>query len=144
MDYGDSWEKAWLTHVEQWERADAGESYPVDYVSAHDWNLQNPRAMLRTQDEQTIDPYPEHFRLTCLPAIATDFLLDLLSREYVEELWQPHVIGYPCRIFERAEEENGDYWYRVLYLKQDEPVPLTSDESTETWRESAWIVREAM
>jgi len=139
LDYGDAWEKAWLEHVERWEtEAD----YSPEYVSPREWNKQNPHAMLRTEDEQEKDPYPENFDLYCLEEITHPAANDYLTSEVAESLWEPSTQGYPCSVIERELQESREYWYRVRYVDEDVHDPGFSDR--QVWMESDWIVREAM
>jgi SET domain len=142
MDYGDAWEKAWLEHVDRWKTET---DYPAGYVSAYGWNSKHPHAMLRTEEEQEIDPYPEHFQLVCLAEINEKAKIrDSLTSEVAEKMWAPDVDGLTCQIVEREEQDDGVYWYRVRYLVPEDPAALSIDTSEETWMESDWIVREAM
>lgn len=139
LDYGDAWERAWQDHANEW----AEHEFPEDYESAHDWNLNNTATILKTLEEQKADPYPENFVLTCLPEIANWSMAEALTSNVARKLWEPSVVGFPCHVFERELQSNGDYWYRVAYRELEWPVPLTFHD-TDTWDYSYWIIREAM
>lgn len=151
LDYGTVWETAWLDHVGQWERKTKGK-YPADYISARDWNKQNPKVMLRTKKEQRTNPYPEHFELECLDEIADPDFRDDLFSEDAEQIWAPDIRGMPCRIMERMllEGEDSEYWYKVEYIAFDDAPPSDFDREEKRWwtgvhaNKSDWIVREAM
>jgi hypothetical protein len=142
MDYGDAWEVAWQIHERNWQ----ADTFPGGYISAHDWNILYRHVMLRTVDEQESDPYPENFVLTCLPEIANASIADEITSSVAKELWQPDVVGWPCRIIEREQQPDGDYWYMVEYHEAQFPIPLSvdDDEYEIEWKESEFIVREAM
>jgi hypothetical protein len=134
MDYGDLWESAWRTHVERWNQYS---NYSADYVSADIWNQRYPDAVLRTEDEQLDDPYPEHFIMICLPGITNPTYAKQMTNEICEAMWKPTTLGIPCRVIEREEQDDGSYEYRVLHLKSE-------DKNATDWISSDWIVREAI
>ena len=133
MDYGNVWEEAWQKHAAQWNN---DKVYPTDYVSAYDWNRMNAKVMLRTSVEQAEQPYPDHFKMVCLPHIANPNDSEYLTSDVCERLWEPFVLGLLCEIVDRQHQPDGSYWYQVKYQNDK--------DSDEVWTESDWIVREAI
>lgn len=133
LDYGTAWEEDWLRHHLSWPyRGDP------DYVSPRTWNKENSNAVLLTESEQQVEPYPANFQLYCLPEFGFDEV-KTLDRTTPESLWEPHTLGYPCKIVDRKELENGEYGYAILYRETEDHHPIS--DSTESWSESDWIVR---
>jgi len=124
MDYGDTWEEAWLRHVKSWPYG-----RDASYISPRIWNKENPNAMIRTVEEQKAEPYPDNFNLYCSPYIGWEEADVLESGENL--LWDEATIGYPCTIIERKQMKD-EYLYTVLY------------SDNEDWNKSDWIVRAAM
>ena len=133
MDYGNVWEEAWQKHAAQWNN---DKVYPTDYVSAYDWNRMNAKVMLRTSVEQVEQPYPDHFKMVCLPKVANPNYSEYLTSDVCERLWEPFVLGLLCEIVDRQHQPDGSYWYQVKYQNDK--------DSDEVWTESDWIVREAI
>ncbi len=133
MDYGNVWEEAWQKHTAQWNN---DKVYPTDYVSAYDWNRMSAKAMLRTSAEQVEQPYPDHFKMVCLPEIASPTYSEYLTSDACERLWEPSVLGWLCEIVDRQHQLDGSYRYQVMYQN--------ATDSDEAWTESDWIVREAI
>jgi len=62
LDYGDEFEEAWGHYVANWRPEAEWESY----ISAHDFNqVVTNDGLLRTADEQWMNPYPENLILHC-------------------------------------------------------------------------------
>lgn len=72
LDYGNEWEEAWKTHVDNWR------PNPSDVKHyAHKMNADARFAIIRTLEEQKTDPYPESIFTSCyykLSPIAIDKL----------------------------------------------------------------------
>lgn len=142
FDYGEPWQAAWDQHVANFESVK--DQYSPDFQSARDWNTQNHDAVLRTEEEQEVDPYPSHFELKC---IVKEGPPDL-----IEAIWnQENVPAKPCRIMGRSEAENGRMFYKVLY----KDIRTSQDESSEQtirsinrlqWDDKTpkWLHREAL
>ena len=84
LDYGDDWEKAWTEHVKNWKPPIDAE----DYISARQWVQENPDAMLRTEEEQGIDPYPDNFEMRCIADIIELYTAEEnLTNDQAKDLW---------------------------------------------------------
>ena len=150
MDYGNDWENAWLAHVKTWPAAadDTMNTLSSVYVSPRDWNRENRWAMLRTQQEQLQDPYPPNFHLYCLSDISDWEDNHATESSDTDSLWTSTTVGYPCRIVQRSEQEEGVYRYKVEYnmdaTVHDDDRNSNDHEEDEAWHLSDWIGREAM
>jgi len=139
LDYGMAWEKAWNKHVQSWDEA----KHSSGYISPREWNKLNPHTVLRTEEEQKEEPYPNNFQLYCLTEIDDDSVADKIDSQIAEQLWTPSTQGFPCLIKGRERQDNGDYWYTVEFAV-DEVVHDPQKADQQEWVESDWIVREAM
>lgn len=145
LDYGDSWERAWNEHVQRWN---AGNRWTDDYQSAHEWNIENPNAVLRTVKEQEQNPYPANFMFRCLKEMGA---YDLTSEE-ARDYWDVRTVGLPCTVHERTPtEEEGIYTYTVHFLPDSDcednlaELGLGADETGELWwMETTGVPREAI
>ena len=141
VDYGDVWEQAWQSHVDQWVEGHSG------YVSARDWNLAHASDMLRTPHEQEVEPYPSYYEMRCLDEALQREEGNPMSSEEAVGLWFIWTHGYPCEILERRRESDGSYMYRVEYREMTVEQNLSGTETQnvgDEWWESDWIVREAI
>ena len=144
LDYGTAWEEAWEHHVVDWETKFR---YSEKYQSARDWNHENVDAMLRTEEEQEVAPYPSHFELRCLNTNVPNVGEYRFQNEEALKWWvdpDQTMPGNPCRIIDRTRDEDGNFRYKVLYKEMEiydvSEQTLTSLDEQE-WIESDWIVR---
>ena len=59
LEYGEQWAQAWEEHENAWDEHD------TKYISADDFILINKDDTIRTQSEQTNNPYPSNLRTAC-------------------------------------------------------------------------------
>jgi len=111
IDYGTGWHQAWLQHQE-----DSAVKRSEQYASAHQWNKKFATVPIRTDDEQVLDPYPEHIQVRCHyntvsagPSAPSDIFE-----------WRIDYYGYPCTIVDRFIE-NGMLLYTVDVEMWPEP-----------------------
>jgi hypothetical protein len=102
LDYGDDWIRAWDAHVATFKPlVNSGQ-----YISADQWEKEKKAEAIRTEDEQLLDPYPEHLEIRCHSGLMnTDGAVDFQFEDY----------GMPCRIKSR-DVENGTFYYTVLLV----------------------------
>ena len=142
LDYGDEWEEKWLAHVRDWQPPPDSESYQ----SAREWVEANPDAVLRTEEEQGVNPYPENFEMRCLvDIIEYNFELNRMTNEEARALWHEKAESMICTVQERRQEPNGEYLYIVHYLPLGylEDDGMTEDGMV-SWYVSDWIPRGAI
>lgn len=100
LDYGDTWEAAWLAHAQQWA---APRHEWLNYTSAAQMNkVLADDQLLRTQEEQQQDPYPSNLELRCHSDLPNTVGLKWPMDEY----------GIPCRIRKRWHDEKTN---RMVY-----------------------------
>jgi hypothetical protein len=101
LDYGDDWIKAWEKHVATFKPVAGADRY----TSAHQWELEMKDTAVRTQYEQTFDPYPDYMEIRCHQGLMN-------AHGNVEYEWYASDYGMPCHIKNRIAE-NGTYYYTV-------------------------------
>jgi hypothetical protein len=118
MDYGTAWETAWLDHVQRWIHynppgpSHLAQQWSPSYQSATQFNAKSLRdhELLRTPEEQLVEPYPSNLLLTCHWDLTVepdefDYNLDTLAvnlwdqEKYFERLDKR--FARPCTIVER-------------------------------------------
>ncbi|GKZ00390.1 hypothetical protein MPSEU_000992000 [Mayamaea pseudoterrestris] len=95
LDYGDDWIKAWEAHVATFRPVTGADKY----TSAHQWDREMRDALIRTQYEQTFDPYPAHMEIRCHSGLMN-------AHGMVDYEWYPNDYGLPCQVTSRIEENN--------------------------------------
>jgi hypothetical protein len=116
LDYGVDWETAWQEYVENWTPSD----HWKDYVSATQYNVLHGTDLLRTDEEQNADPYPENIEIRCHSYLLTKGYLRRPDVQNNPKLhWRNDDKGYPCKIHSRNELHNT---YTVLVFKQKQAV----------------------
>jgi hypothetical protein len=138
MDYGNAWEEKWMEYVSNWQPPDDSETYQ----SAREWVEENPNAILRTEEEQGINPYPQNFEMRCLVDIISEVEM---TNDEARALWHEKAESMLCTVQERRREPDGEYVYVVHYL----PLGyVEEDGDTEdgmvNWYQSDWIPRGAI
>jgi SET domain len=134
LDYGDDWEAAWQAHVSQYTpHGTRSESY----ASGRYWNEHFGDSILRTEDEQKIDPYPDHLQLRC-----HEKLNSRIAPASVE--WLIKDYGYPCRILDRFYE-NGEHFYTVMVeLEHDYKSGRNGNNPKVMWVQRTDVPRSAI
>jgi len=120
MNYGEEWEAAWTSHVENWEALpDAAQ-----YISASTFNKEE--SIIRTNEEQEINPYPDNIYFEC-------FFQDKGEYKQVGDIYYQSYNGHEsntdlhkCQILNRelSLHDNASYLYTVSMVYQpdyDEP-----------------------
>eukprot|EP00977_Amphora_coffeiformis_P003321 scaffold618_cov175-Amphora_coffeaeformis.AAC.3 len=104
IDYGTGWRQAWLQHQTGADAAKRSEHY----ASAHRWNEQFATALIRTDDEQVLDPYPDHIEVRC-HYNAVSYNAAALGPEPPTDMfeWRSDDYGYPCTIVDRFNEKGA-------------------------------------
>lgn len=143
LDYGDAWEQHWNSYVETWEPPAGAETY----ISARQWNQENAHAVLRTEKEQAVEPYPNNFEMRCL----SDIMYEVeLTQETTKNMWDEKVDSMLCILHEKRQEANGDYMYKVHYLPNDPALVAHEGDEQQpedgelSWYVSDWIPRGAI
>ncbi|CAB9519838.1 Guanylate cyclase [Seminavis robusta] len=128
IDYGQTWHDAWTRHVQQFQPDnDCSRSPPYVYASRL-----NQLKMVRTQDEQAQNPYPDNVETFCVYQYSETIQYNPwphhqhgskkdTCRKVTHEACPPHtrmVPDYlrPCRVLDRKE---GDAFYTVEVLNDD-------------------------
>jgi hypothetical protein len=101
LDYGDPWVEAWENHLLKWKPVPKAEHYG----SAHYWATYFNETIIRTDDEQTYDPYPDHLEIRCHAGLMN-------GQNIVDFRWSIIDQGLPCSIVSR-HVENGQFFYTV-------------------------------
>jgi hypothetical protein len=104
LDYGDDWEEAWKQHVASWKP----DEDDIHYVSATQWNLENAQEPIRTDEEQTDDPYPVNLLIRCHPFLERTGIQERYQNrlESDEDLWPSYEKGLTCNLLEREEDDD--------------------------------------
>ena len=101
LDYGDDWAKAWEDHVASFQPAPGSDKY----TSAYRWHKEMKDAAIRTQYEQTFDPYPDYLEIRCHQGLMN-------AHGTIDFEWYTNDYGLPCFIKNRITE-NGTHFYTV-------------------------------
>ena len=143
LDYGDEWEAAWQYHIQQYpysnhnhrsEHEDDNENEPTSssssssnypppspkYISAQEYNYYHSNALLRTMDEQMVEPYPNNLQIRCHRSLYLEYSSAIGIYE-----WAQQDYGLPCRILDRWIETSmmTSSLHMDLYTVQLEYVP---------------------
>jgi len=92
LDYGDTWQKAWDDHVQNWKPLPGSEQY----ISARTMNAKHGDSILRTVEEQKTDPYPENLEIRCHKGLLN------VGRKVEIEKWTMNDVGLACDILARV------------------------------------------
>mmetsp|Transcript_26940 Transcript_26940/g.55013 ORF Transcript_26940/g.55013 Transcript_26940/m.55013 type:complete len:477 (-) Transcript_26940:231-1661(-) len=136
MDYGDEWDNAWQNHMESW-RPDPNNFH----VSAETMNNNDDFHVLRTENEQQLQPYPQDVFTSCYYRYSDNNLLKPNQKRSMV-VWKPTngMISLrnlrPCRIIQRDPMTNftssnnqvSSHIYTVIVmnrpgLKESERIP---------------------
>jgi hypothetical protein len=112
MDYGNEFEEAWNLHLETWQPPGRSKRY----ADADTFNTRMKDAVLRTDDEQELDPYPSNLEIRCHRYLRRKSWRKHIMDETFDNLWDTiEEKGWPCFIDSRYEEEedNGEFFYNV-------------------------------
>jgi hypothetical protein len=109
IDYGEEWTQAWEKHMSEWKPQDK------DYLAAYEYRRLHAEGPIRTQDEQSSNPYPENLRTACYFGAREDSTEDMDSIE-----WSPDNFSClrPCVVkerYEEGEEDEGSLYTAVVY-----------------------------
>jgi SET domain len=150
LDYGDIWEEAWQTHVNNYEAKNPNDA--IRYASGHQWNNKLGNLPLRTEAEQVHDPYPTNLQIRCHRS-----LLQKTLKPNTNFLWKTNQYGLPCRILDRFTESEITNREELLYTVQmewaaadanddedEEDHGLPTSSKTVTWIERTDVPRSAI
>ena len=104
LDYGHNFDRAWYRYQGN-ARKQLFKTRSATYASGYQWNEAFAKALIRTQDEQAFDPYPDNIQVRC----HYDVAFGSLPSDF---RWHFDDYGYPCSIFDRFTEE-GETLYTV-------------------------------
>jgi len=118
MDYGPEWEAAWEEHVQNWKPLAGSEDY------LHSTQIDEP--FLRTQAEQTANPYPSTVQTMCLASYTTDEE----TGDYVfTPMLRETTYRWYCDVIERHGSEEEGYTYDVdLRIDEGEQPASEADQ----------------
>jgi len=136
LDYGSHWFDAWGQHFKNYKPYG---DHPERYASGEYWNRHFGDSILRTEDEQEYDPYPDHLQIRCH---------HLLKKGPQNVTWYPKDYGFPCRVLDRFME-NGTVLYTIeLEIKREYEKPVGKKKKKEepkvTWMQQTDIPRSGM
>jgi hypothetical protein len=98
LDYGDEWEEAWYSFLDSWTPLED----EADYLPASKMNKLLETQDIRTEVEQSDEPYPDNVLVRCHTILKRDNWDD-----YILE-WQQNEYGFECFILERYYVEEID------------------------------------
>ena len=154
LDYGNEWEAAWQHHIHHYPYSnrnndnDDGTNPPQspEYISAHEFNYYHQDALIRTMDEQKVEPYPNNLQIRCHRSLYPSFASAIAIYE-----WASQDYGLPCRILDRWIDPNiiVSSLHMALYTVQIEYVPTyavaeqhySSDRQHDNPNPAMWIAR---
>lgn len=104
MDYGDEWQQAWDSHVQNWKPLHNS----TEYVYETSMDLSQP---FRTVLEQETNPYPSNLATVC-------HTRNWERDDYTIMRWKQPVVDWPeglifCHILKREETASGEFLYQV-------------------------------
>ena len=127
LDYGNEWEVAWQYHVQQYPYHTSSSSHhhsptppSPKYMSAHEYNYYHSDDLLRTIEEQLVEPYPNNLQMRCHRSLYFGYGTALGVYE-----WTGRDYGLPCRILDRWIDRTivTSSLHMDLYTVQIEYVP---------------------
>jgi hypothetical protein len=167
LDYGNEWEAAWQYHIQHYPysnhhgmehddknyRASLSNHPPPNpkYISAHEYNYYHQNDLIRTMEEQMVEPYPSNLQIRCHRSLYLQYASAVAIYE-----WTGKDYGLACRILDRWIEPNiiTSSLHMDLYTVQLEYVPShdvtekdyldprNDDTTSTTIRNMAiWVVR---
>lgn len=92
LDYGETWEKAWKEHVENWQPVEDAEMY----VHSTEWN----ETTFRTLKEQESNPYPSNLITMCHESYTYNLDDD---KNYWLDVLRENPYRVYCKILERND-----------------------------------------
>lgn len=116
LDYGDTWEKAWQSHVRNWNVTAADE-----YVSAFMLNANATFTPFRTEFEQIEEPYPGNVNLECDSEVWNRINQTLFNTTLIINHTKPedHIDYWNCDVL-RRRTVNGTDLYTVIITRPEE------------------------
>ena len=145
LDYGDEWEYAWQTHVDEWKMP---HSWADAYLNANEWNAMFYDLPLRTVKETYYDPYPTTLQIRC----HTDLFTKAGKKRWknnTEWKWTNMDYGYYCDILDRTRKiskktgnPTGNFTYTVSFIT--EPMNRWDTTTKEITMTVSEVPREAI
>jgi hypothetical protein len=108
IDYGDDWIAAWDKHLREWKP----KPEDANYMSAVEFSSHHGAEPIRTQNEQTKNPYPDNLQTACFFMADTHFNDLLDATEWNDEHFD---CLRPCDIKERSGTGRDTYYTAVVY-----------------------------
>jgi len=117
IDYGNSWEDAWMNHVDNWNPANNAEDHvPVELLNKED--------EIMTLEEQKSKPYPQNALLLCI--LPKDLISNVDQNktnevDWYETFYTLNTIEYSekCSIFERYQSpDTNETLYKAAIPKE--------------------------
>jgi hypothetical protein len=114
LDYGDEWEAAWKEHVAKWVPKPSDKHY----APADAWNKKLANAIIRTEEEQELDPYPSNILIRGHSLLRRrNYLEEFID---LDEQWPLTETGYPCYINDRYVNDKNQIVYDVEIVVNDD------------------------
>eukprot|EP00957_Ditylum_brightwellii_P149635 11394177-Ditylum_brightwellii.AAC.1 len=124
IDYGKRWDEAWNAHVSEWEP----DTSAKEYISASELNKKYKDSVLRTSEEQVLNPYPTNVDTICYIANTQNqgtSMQGLLGEHYQWVLGVSYdsLKSWPCVILDRSkgnkDNEHGLYTAKVTWAHDE-------------------------
>jgi SET domain len=116
LDYGDEWEAAWTEHVANWKPRRSDKHYaPADV-----WNKKLADAIIRTEAEQELDPYPSNILIRGHSLLRRKNYKAVFADR--DKAWSINEKGYPCSV-------NARYLNDVNQIVYDVEIEVDDDEN---------------
>jgi len=131
LDYGDSFEEAWKSHVRNWKPVQDAENY----MESMGINVRYYKVPIRTAAEELTGPYPDYLQIRVHASLAD--LEFLVPGNFT---WAIVDYGLPARILERFLTENEHYYTIELGVPSTEAHKVQDTLNTET--DLNWIRKE--
>ena len=150
LNYGNDWEWNWLYHVQHYPNSNQITQPTSKYISAHEYNYHFQDALIRTMDEQMVEPYPSNLQIRCHRSI---YFSKSVPNAIYE--WSRQNYGLPCRILDRWIERDilTTSLHMELYTVQIEHVSTenvsehhyssdwSDDDEADTTKKAIWVTR---
>lgn len=118
LDYGEDWQAAWDTYMEEWNAEVDGQEWPLRADEVRNMHVDKP---YKTNEEQETDPYPEGIQLACFIEMSemTDGQRKVNDDWNEIALWvgpkdRAEMVGsvmHDCEILSRSEKLDDGFLY---------------------------------
>jgi len=122
LDYGDEFEQALTEFMAKWKASksaatSSSSSLQSKYTPAERYNKEFGEALLRTEAEQKLEPYPPNLEIHCHSGVAT-------KKDHAAFYWETREGGFPCRILERRTSVATNSTTQESLYKVELRIPL--------------------